>query len=937
MKFSHLHVHTDASLQDGMTPVSELVRSAHSLGFDHLAMTDHGTLANAVAFTLECQEVGIKPILGVEAYLHYENEGKETIGHITLLADGNVGFKNIVKLGNIGHASTFKRPAFTVEDLINHSADVVLLTGCQASPFHNLPLREAIMLGSKLKPYFQDRMYAELMFISDEDRTKRVQALINALRIKGVITNDVHMPLRQHVKVHPILTKMRAGFSYDSHALYLKTPEEVLDIATRFIPEKVARSMMSRTYEIAERLRPVNLRAEPRLPRGTGSGAMLKELTSKAKKIGSEYVSRVNYELKIVATMGYLDYFAILKDIVDYAVANDIKVGPGRGSGASSLILYLLGITDVDPLKFGLSFERFLNPERKGMPDVDIDFDAERRGEVLEYAAKRWKAVPIATYSRYSHKQLTHDLSKQMRVPRDLDAKAADGGRESQAFEDIINKYPDFETAYDTIEGQIRHRGTHAGGVVITDRVIPIERSGKSLAVSWVEGKKNELSYAGFVKFDLLGLSALSILHRLEKRTMKTAQWPPPDGDPVFSLFREGKVEGIFQFSGSQGIVDLTKQLGPTKFDDLVALNALYRPGALDVGTAQKFHEWKKKPRKLHHIIDDILEETHGAIVYQEQVMAIFSRITGGDLASSDSARRVIVKSKEHDRAWVKKFNALRQEFLDGAKKQRLTRQIAIDIWQELAAHSRYSFNKSHSVAYARIAWEMAWFRYHYPEEFFAALLNVDKAKAQNYLFMAVQNGVEVIMPHINVSGDDYEVRHGKLYMPFSAIKFLSETAAKAIEADRYKHGAFTSAEDFMKRLPKRIVQGRARQGLYKIGAFDGLPCIPEDLAINCDPLSIDDDDTTIQRETLGLIVPTSTELKVISQEESKGNVAGIISGMEDRKSNWGPYTVIRVIPFGVFWERSLDSKKKFSVGDLVTATVNQNTGRASSIKRLEA
>ena len=936
MKFTHLHSHTDASLQDGMGTVGSFISAAKTLGFDHVAMTDHGTLANAVSFTLEAKEVGIKPLLGLEGYLIHEGK----IGHITLLADGDHGFKNIVRLNNLGHASNNKQPAFTVNQLIDHSNDVIMLTGCQASPFQTLPLDEAVALGAQLKPHFPERMFIELMFIGDENKTKRGIQLRKRLKLPYVITNDTHMPLSEHTKIHPILTKMRAGFTYNSQHLFLKTPEQMLAAATKYMPEHLAKPALHLAWEIGENLREVNLAASPSLPHVPGSHKWLEEqVLSKASLEGPRYEERVRFELDIINKMGYSAYFYILHDLVEYGKAHGVRIGPGRGSGAGSLVLFLLGITQIDPLVYNLSFERFLNPHRKGMPDVDIDFDAERRGIVLEYASKKWGAVPIATYSRYAHKILTHDLSKQLRVPRELDAKAADSGPDSKAFKEVVENFEEFGPAYNIISGQIRHRGTHAGGVVITDQVVPIERSGKSLSVSWVEGKKNELSYAGFVKFDLLGLTALSALRRMEKQTGEVAPFPPVDLDPAFSIFRNGNLDGIFQFSGSEGIRELTVKLQPTSFGDLVAINALYRPGALDVGATDKFPEWKKTPRKVNPLIEDILAETYGAIVYQEQVMAIFARITDGDLAAADNARRVIVKSKAHDLSWVKKFTELKRLFIEGCLKKSISRTEGEHLWEELAAHSRYSFNKSHSVSYARIAWELAWFKYNYPAEFFCSILNVDKPNGQAYLVSAVESGIDVVMPHVNVSSDQYEIgREGgvtKLFMPLSEIKFLSQTAAKAIVSSRDVDGDFKSAKDFMKRIPKKVCQGRARAGLYALQGFRGMPATPKTLEIKADVVDFDDEPTEIQRKFLGIFVPLALELDKIKSEKAAGRVAGIVASTDKRRSNYGPYTVYRLVPFGVFWVRKAKVDRDIEIGDLVSATVTESTGRALTVKHL--
>lgn len=931
IRFSHLHSHTDASLKDGLRPVSEMVKAVAAKGFSFQAITDHGSLANAISFTLECQANGVKPIIGIEGYVAFDGE----IGHLTLLADGNDGFNNLVRLNNIAHASEYKHPAFTVDQLVRHAEGLVLLTGCVASPFNRLSLHDAVKLGARLKMVFGPRMFAESMFVADTDTHTRPMELAEKLGLKLLITNDSHFPNAEDAPIHPILTQMKAGYDYNSANLWLKTGEEILHSAKRFISEDTAIEWMDRSYRVSEKIQSVNFKKDPHLPDFPGAKENLRKIVIHgAESRGPEYVKRAEYELSIIEKMGYSTYFMVLDDIVGHARAHGVRVGPGRGSGAGSLVLFMLGITHIDPLKYDLPFERFLNPERIGMPDVDTDFDSEHRQVVIDYAKKRWNATPIATYSRYSHKSLVHDLSKQYRVPRELDAKAADEGPESVAFKEICDHYGDFGKAYNTIYGQIKHKGTHAGGVIVTDSIVPIERTGDDLAAAWVEGLHNELSYAGIVKFDLLGLSALSILQRLEKKFATTAP-EPEDGSKVFEIFRKGRLEGIFQFSGSSGIRDLTLKLQPDKFEDLVAINALYRPGALDVGSTGKYPEWKKHPRKVSPVITDILASTYGAIVYQEQVMAIFARMTGGTLGAADEARRVIVKSKEHDAEWVEKFMKLRLQFVEGCLRHDMDEEESNELWNEIAAHSRYSFNRAHSVSYAHVAWQMAWWKTYHLADFYAALLNVDQAEAQTYLVAAIEEGVKLSMPDLNNSGYEYSATEKEIFMPLTAIKYLSVKAAQSIIEAR-KKGPFASGEDFMKRIEKRIVRAQAREGLYMLNAFGDLTVSPRDLALKLDGSTWPEINSENQRKYLGVVIPGAEALARIKHARELGYVAGIISSIEDKKSKWGPYHVIRLVPNGVFWTRGLTIMSELKVGDCVMAEVKAESGKANKIKYIK-
>jgi len=932
MKFTHLHVHSDASIKDGLGTVERLVFAASERGFSTLALTDHGSLANSVRFMIACEMYKIKPILGCEMYVSVG----DVTGHFTVLANGNNGFQNLVTLNNLGHASTHRKPAITIDQLIEHNENLILLTGCVSSPLNNLPFDDAVKLGAQLKGVFGDRMFSEVMFIADTDSWSRPMKLAKALSLPMVLTNDVHFPYEKDIDVHPVLTQMKAGFTYNSKQLWLKTPSE---IAPRAVQAGILKSefleMVTNAQVLGEIIEPVVLKKEPRLPRMMKSKENLREMTIKALesspfRFNDTYIERVQYELKVIEDMGYSSYFLILNDIISFAKKSKVRVGPGRGSGAGSLVIFLLGITGIDPIKYNLSFERFLNPERKGMPDVDVDFESERRDAVLEYARKKWSAIPIATYSRYSHKILVHDLAKAYRVTREDEHDAAEMGPESKEFEHVCQTYTGFELAYNAISGQIRHKGKHAGGVIITSDSVPIERVGEAMAAAWVEGEHSELSYAGIVKFDLLGLSALSVLRRLEEKFGIHAPEPVDDG-PEFEIFRKGDVAGIFQFSGSDGIRDLTIELGPNCFDDLVALNALYRPGALHVGSAQKYPQWKKTPREVPEIVADILAPTYGAIVYQEQVMAIYARVTGGSLGEADLARRIIVKSKERGPEWEIKFSALRDAFLAGASKCGLPYKDAIQIWTELAAHAGYSFNRAHSVAYAMVAWEMAWWKFHYPADFYSAILNVDVTMAQSYITDSAKSGILIRPPHVNISSVEYETDGKTIFLPFTSVKFLGMPGAQAIlDARNSIGGKFESIEQFMAVVPKKALKARGRLGLLHLGGFESIPGEAQTLGLKPDDVTQTYSNIDAQRAFLGFVIPTKKMLDFFERTtHGKDQIAGIIESKKSKTSKFGPYVVYHLTPQGSFWSREMMDLK---VGQAVVVRIKKNSGKALKV-----
>lgn len=707
--FVNLHVHTDGSLLDGLGSIHRLVASAKSKGFSALAMTDHGTLTNAISFSVECKENGIKPILGEEIYILF---GSNQIGHMTLLAKNRQGFDNIIEMTTMAHASKNRRPAVTFDSLKQHSDGVICLTGCIASPIHQLDYKDALRYAIQLKEIFGKRLFAEIIFFNEEDHYSRVVKIAKTLDLKIVVTNDSHFPDKSDAQVHPILTTIRAKYTYASSQLWLKTYDELFSYAQRVakdIKGVDVKQWLGMSKQIADSIDEIDLSGTPTLPSlGKNEYQMLLDIISGAlKKDISRLetidvkirVKRAKTELRVIRAMGFSAYFLILKDLVDYARKMNVFVGPGRGSGAGSYLLFLLGITELDPIKYGLQFERFLNENRVGYPDVDVDLDSEGRQLVIKYAEEKYGAKAVATYAHFSHKTLVHDLCRTLRLDRATEIKAADDGVDSEAFKELKRESELFGIAYQALNNQIRHRGKHAGGIIITSKTVPFERAGDELVVPWTEGGREggirELSYAGLVKYDLLGLSALSVLKYLFNVTKKLPPADPNDDLDVLDIFKSGDLSGIFQFSGSQGIRDLTIAIQPTEFADIIAINALYRPGTLSNGLAWKYSGFKKKPRHLHKQIDNILAETYGIIVFQEQMMNVYATITGGSLAEADEARRVLSKDPHYgDPVWEASLDKLKTPFFTNGIKNGFDKKFVNQLWGEIFAHSAYSFNK---------------------------------------------------------------------------------------------------------------------------------------------------------------------------------------------------------------------------------------------------
>jgi len=934
MSFSHLHVHSDAS-KDGLRPVDQLVATAKQNKYSHLALTDHGTLANAISFTIACQKQNIKPIIGVEGYVSISGK----IGHITLLADGDRGFKNLIDLQNKAHRSSTSsvRPAFEFSDLLAHSENVICLSGCVASPINNLEFSDSMDLAKRLRNSFGSRFFIEVMTVGDDPSIwERPMKMAQDLGLKLVQTNDAHFPRKSDRDIHQILVKVRSGFSYNSGELWLKSIQEMRQRNSSLGLD--LDEAMSRAYKIAQKIRPVTIQQKAKLPLVEDANKILEELVMnkfytivESKTIPSaqieEYQERIVYELGVIKKMEYSSYFFILNDIIQFAKHHGTRVGPGRGSGPGSLILYLLEITEIDPIKYDLSFERFLNPLRVGMPDVDIDLDSQSRSQVLEYAASRWKAIPIATYSRYGHRSLVRDLFSFFKLPRDQENKASELGPESYEFKQAIREKPLLGRAYYAMEGQIRHKGKHPGGVVITDYVIPLERTTSGdVVAAWTEGRSNELSFAGIVKFDLLGLSALSVLKILEKQYSQKPD-DPVDDHPVFEIFRKSDCVGIFQFSGSSGIQDLTRKIEPKTFGDIIAITALYRPGALDAGVVEKYPSYRKKPRVIHPRIDPILAETYGTIVYQEQVMAIFQVITGGNLGEADLARRVIVKSKRGSKDWEEKIDDLKIEFFTKGEKQGFDNSLLDFLWREIQTHSRYSFNRAHSVSYSKISWELAWWRYYHPVAFYTALLNVDSSETMTYIFSAMLNDVKVQMPHVSKSVTEFTHDEDTIYFPLSVVKYLGHDGAQSI-VDARQDKPFESLTDFATRVAKRSCNARVKKGLWALGAFSDIKGDVVDLGIkDYEPMKWYE----AHQEFLGFVIPTPKIAKRIIDAKAKGIKSGIIVNKKKKTSKYGDYFVYRLAPEGSFWVRG--HHEDLQNGQLVFCRTSKKTGKATKIK----
>lgn len=960
LEYVPLHVHSMFS-PDGLGTVAELVDFA-AKHFKAMAVTDHSTLAGAAEFWMFAKAAGLRPIFGNEIYMLHN--GKR--GHLTVLANGQEGFDSLVVLNNEAQRNLDNRgfPITTMELLERHNAGLTILTGCSASPLYFGDEKDGVQFVAELFDIFgRDRLFAEVMGVFHEDNITRPLSVAKRFNLLPVVTTDSHFVRPEQAGAHKVVTQCRKGYDYSSAELFLKTPDELA--ATTWLKNALDGSdiekFMHNTLEVASRLESFDLASPPTLPKADiieiagervnileRAEAALDDYTMTATHSNWPTIKRrFDYEVSVIRDLGLVDYFSILYDIVQFCRREKIKIGPGRGSGGGSLVLFLLGITEVDPLEHGLLFERFLSKSRRDMADFDLDVDAERRDEVLAYANKRWGALPIANFATYGNSSLIRDLGRLYGVPKEIVEKAADlGDTEADVLEEffayckptalksgLMLTPQDARIAYSSMLNQVRHMGKHAGGVVIATRSVPIEKG----LVAWTEGvKARVLSQVGLVKYDILGVTALSQLQEMEDLTGVQPGEPwEPDSEEVFqNIFWNGATTGVFQFSGSQGIVELTRQVRPTSLADLAAINALYRPGPLDSGMAWKYPEAKASPRLLHPDIDTILHDTFGVIVFQEQVMALVSLITGGSLEDADDARKLISKGKPSDPVWREKMRKLEVHFREEGEK-RFDAALVDKLWSEIVTFGRYGFNKSHSVAYSLLAYRMAWFKHFYPGAFYTALLNSDQENAVKWVYDAALHGVQFVPPHINYSKIRWFWDEGAnvIYAPLSVVKWFGEKgAAEVIRVRESVGGAFTHLSQ-LKSIPKRALNQRALKLLHYATAFRGIDGNISDLIEEYSALPILSE-SAAHVESFGFALPNDKIVNFLVGERRLDRVAGFIMDAEERDKGRGKYKVFRLAPSGSFWSKEPKVLAGLRVGDCVSAEVTK-FGSGENIRKL--
>jgi DNA polymerase-3 subunit alpha len=876
-RFIHLHNHSEYSLLDGAIRVKDLVASAKGMGMGAVALTDHGNLFGAIPFLKAAREAGIKPIVGMETYLadgtikeKSRVAGQFHNDHLTLLVMNREGYRNLIELSSIAYVEGFYyRPRIDLDLLSAHADGLIGMSGCLQGGIARL-LRadkraEARSLAERLSSILgPGRFYLEIQNhgIPEEIALIPKMARLSAeTGIPLVATNDCHYLKAEDHYAHDVLLCLQTGKDLDDPARVLRSnPETYFKTAEQMaalFPEHPG--ALESTLAIAEIC---DFRLEksgshlPRFPLPPGFASareylehvVMESLPRRVRTVDEGVLARVRYELDVISSMNFDGYFLVVWDIVNAARERSIPVGPGRGSGAGSLVCYTLGITSINPIENGLIFERLLNPERVSMPDIDVDFCDERRQEIIEYVIERYgkdNVCQIITFGRMAARAVVRDVGRVLKVPYGEVDKLAKmiPSQPGTTLAKALETVPELDALYTqdetvkklidlsfSLEGLARHASTHAAGIVITPTkltdYVPLFRSNKGEVTTQYEMKI--LEDLGVLKIDILGLKTLSqIKNTIDLVERHEGLRIDPDGIPfddeaTFELFRQGRTVGIFQVESS-GMRDVLRKIAPTKFEDVIAINALYRPGPLGSGMVSDFIECKHGRKPITYEdprLEPILAETYGVILYQEQVMRIASELAGFSLGQADILRRAMGKKKKEE------MEKQRERFITGALERGLTKKKAVKIFDLINFFAGYGFNKSHSAAYAVISMQTAYLKAHYPAAFMAASMTCDMADTDRLMVLLDECrnlGLIVRPPDVNVGGIGFGLANGEITYGLAAIKNVGVQAIQSV-VDARAAGPFSDIFDFCERVDLRLMNRRVVESLIQAGACDSLP-----------------------------------------------------------------------------------------------------------------
>ena len=884
MAFTHLHVHTEYSLLDGSSKIKELTARAKELGMDSLAITDHGVMYGVIDFYRAAKEVGIKPILGCEVYVapgsRFDREntgGEDRYYHLVLLAENDQGYKNLMKIVSKGFVEGFYyKPRVDYEVLETYHEGVIALSACLAGEVQKYLARgmyeEAMRSAQRYEGIFgKNNFFLELQDHGLPEQKMVNQGLLRLSRDTGielVATNDIHYTFAEDEKAHDILLCIQTGkkvadedrMRYAGGQYYCKSEEEMQALFP------YAREALENTHKVAERCNVeiefgVTKLPKYEVPEGFDSWTYLNHLCregfkTRYPKDDGTLSRRLDYELDVIRTMGYVDYFLIVWDFINYARSKDIMVGPGRGSAAGSIVSYTLGITNIDPVRYNLLFERFLNPERVSMPDIDVDFCYERRQEVIDYVVEKYgkdQVVQIVTFGTLAAKGVVRDVGRVLdlpyamcdsiakMIPNDLGMTLDKAIAANPDLRKLYNEDPQVKYLIDMskrLEGLPRHTSMHAAGVVIgsrsIDEFVPLSKAADGTITT--QFTMTTIEELGLLKMDFLGLRTLTVIqnavHLAEKDYGISIDIDHIDFDDkrVLESIGTGRTEGVFQLE-SGGMKSFMKELKPENLEDIIAGISLYRPGPMDF--IPRYLKGKNDKSSITYEcpqLEPILSPTYGCIVYQEQVMQIVRDLAGYTMGRSDLVRRAVSKKKT---AVMEKE---RQNFVYGNEAEGVKGCIANGIDEKTANHiydemidfAKYAFNKSHAAAYAVVSYQTAYLKYYYPKEFMAALMssvmeNVSKFSEYILNCRRMMN-IAVLPPDINEGESGFSVSDGGIRYGLSAIKSVGKPVVDAILEERAKNGKFRTMEDFINRMTQREVNRRTLENFIKSGALDSLP-----------------------------------------------------------------------------------------------------------------
>ena len=889
MAFTHLHVHTEYSLLDGSNKIKEYVKRVKELGMDSAAITDHGVMYGVIDFYRAAREAGIKPILGCEVYVapnsRFDKEltgGEDRYYHLVLLAENNTGYANLMKIVSRGFTEGYYyKPRVDMEVLQTYHEGIIALSACLAGEVQRYIIKGLHEEAKKAALKYEACFGKGNFFLEMQDHGIPEQKLVNTELLKLsketgielVVTNDVHYTYKEDVDSHDILLCLQTGkkladedrMRYVGGQYYVKSEEEMKALFP------YAWEAVENTQRIADRCHVeiefgVTKLPKFEVPEGYDSWTYLNKLCSDglAERYGDEHApagstgqtlrERLDYELNVIRTMGYVDYFLIVWDFINYAKEHGIPVGPGRGSAAGSIVAYCLKITNIDPIRYQLLFERFLNPERVSMPDIDVDFCFERRQEVIDYVGRKYgadKVVQIVTFGTMAARGVIRDVGRVMDMPYAfVDSIAKMIPNELNiTIDKALDMNPEFKSLYSSddrvhhlidmckrLEGLPRNTSMHAAGVVIcqksADEFVPLSRGSDGSIVT--QFTMTTLEELGLLKMDFLGLRTLTVIQNavnmIEKDTGVHIDVDHIDYDDkkVLESLGTGKTDGVFQLE-STGMKNFMKELRPQSLEDVIAGISLYRPGPMDF--IPKYIRGKNNPDSITYAcpqLEPILAPTYGCIVYQEQVMQIVRDLGGYTLGRSDLVRRAMSKKKqavmEKERANFVYGNE--EEGVPGCVSRGIDEKTASGIYDTMMDFAKYAFNKSHAACYAVVAYQTAYLKYYYPVEFMAALMTsvIDNPKkVAEYILVCRNMGIEILPPDINEGESGFSVSGSSIRYALTAIKSVGRPVIAAVVEEREERGPFLNLQDFVNRITDKDVNKRAVESFIKAGALDGL------------------------------------------------------------------------------------------------------------------